>query len=496
MIFMFTVQNVSAVNNNTIYVNSTSGSDSADGTSWLTAKKSIKNATETVNNGGKIFISNGLYIDENNSMININKNMIITGQNKNKTVINGSENYIFNVNSGVKLSLLNLTLTAGNLDYPYGSVIHNSGTLNINNSIMTGVNASQQSPITNNGQLNVYNSTFSNNLGTEGGVLYSPGSALFNRCNFYYNQAGWGGVAEVVGSSQFNGCMFSSNSGDLGGAFAVYGYLRLNNCTLFNNSASKYGGAIYSISSIDVTNSTFLKNKAKDIGGAIYIFQDSGTAYYCSFIKNSARVSPDIYCDDSLDIISVPFIAKYNWWGSNNPNLNDSQVIKTPWLYMTLNAVPKYIKPGHTIKLIVSFNQVFNGKSKTSINPKLGHIPNGTVVTIQTNSPATGHKSTTLRTFNGIVILYITSKVPETITAAAYTNDQVLKTKILVSKYAPSTTKIIVNSVSKKQATVSSTNTEQNMKNQNTGIQVTGTPITPLTAGISTAIGLIATTRK
>jgi predicted outer membrane repeat protein len=492
MIFLFTVQNVSAVNNNTIYVNSSSGDDSSDGATWLTAKKSIKNATGTVNKGGNIFISNGLYIGENNSMINIDKDMIIKGQNKYKTVINGSKNYIFGVNNGINLALLNLTLTAGKIDFP-GSVLLNSGTLIINNSIVTGVDGREQSPITNNGQLRVYNSTFSHNLGSEGGVIYSPGSAIFNRCNFYYNQAGWGGVEEVGGSSQFNGCMFSSNSANFGGAIAgYYGDIQLNNCTFINNSASK-GGAIYSESSVAIKYCSFIQNRAS-MGGAIYIFEGYGYAKYSSFIKNSSPFCTDIYWNDPINVTPIPnpFNAQYNWWGSNHPNFNHrvSGTITSPWLYMTLNAVPNAIKPGHTTKLIVSFNQVFNGKSKTSINPKLGHIPNGTIVTIQTNSLATGHKSTTLRTFNGVTILYITSKFSGTITAAAYSNDQVLKTKILVSKYASTTTKTTVSSVSQKQETVSSTNTVQNMDNQNTGVHVTDTPVTPFSAGLSTASGL------
>lgn len=49
---------VSAVPGDTIYVND-SGDDSYDGSSWLNAKKTIKNATATVNNNGTINIANG-----------------------------------------------------------------------------------------------------------------------------------------------------------------------------------------------------------------------------------------------------------------------------------------------------------------------------------------------------------------------------------------------------------------------------------------------------
>ncbi|HEX3014587.1 MAG TPA: hypothetical protein VHO92_10025, partial [Methanobacterium sp.] len=66
---LFCLTTVSAADNNTIYVNDTGGNDSWDGTSWATAKLSIKNATGTINTNGTIHIANGQYTGENNTNI-------------------------------------------------------------------------------------------------------------------------------------------------------------------------------------------------------------------------------------------------------------------------------------------------------------------------------------------------------------------------------------------------------------------------------------------
>ena len=60
IIFSYGIDNVSAAGD-TIYVNASGGHDSSSGSSWLIAKKSILNATRTVNTGGTVNIANGMY---------------------------------------------------------------------------------------------------------------------------------------------------------------------------------------------------------------------------------------------------------------------------------------------------------------------------------------------------------------------------------------------------------------------------------------------------
>jgi hypothetical protein len=77
------------------------------------AKKSIKNATGTVNANGRINITAGQYTGIDNTQITINKNMTINGESKKNTIINGtSTNGIFHIQNGINLTITNLTLTA------------------------------------------------------------------------------------------------------------------------------------------------------------------------------------------------------------------------------------------------------------------------------------------------------------------------------------------------------------------------------------------------
>ncbi|MCE7698563.1 MAG: hypothetical protein K8E24_006915, partial [Methanobacterium paludis] len=100
--------------NSTIYV-STQGNDSWDGllpiyNTTSGPKKTITNATGTVATNGTIYIAQGTY---NESGININTNMTITGENPTNTIINGQQsgNSIFYIAPGITVTITNLTLT-------------------------------------------------------------------------------------------------------------------------------------------------------------------------------------------------------------------------------------------------------------------------------------------------------------------------------------------------------------------------------------------------
>ena len=110
--FVMGLGTVSAAPGDTIYVNDTGGNDDFDGSSWENAKKTIKNATGSVNENGVVNIANGQYSGTGNTQITINRNMVISGQSQTGTIINGTgTNWIFNITSGVNVTLLDLTLT-------------------------------------------------------------------------------------------------------------------------------------------------------------------------------------------------------------------------------------------------------------------------------------------------------------------------------------------------------------------------------------------------
>ena len=100
-----------------IYVNVSSGNDAWNGQSAICngtsgPKKTISGGTAVVTANGTVNIANGIYTGASNSGITIAKNMTIKGQSKDGTIINGSNNTrIFTINSGVNVTLLNLTIS-------------------------------------------------------------------------------------------------------------------------------------------------------------------------------------------------------------------------------------------------------------------------------------------------------------------------------------------------------------------------------------------------
>jgi hypothetical protein len=103
-------------------------------------KLSIKNATETVNNGGTVNIANGMYTGTKNTHITLDKNVNIIGQSKDNTVINGNgKNWIFHIKTGVTVNIQNLTLINGKSNS--GGAVDNNGTLTVNNCAFNGNHA-------------------------------------------------------------------------------------------------------------------------------------------------------------------------------------------------------------------------------------------------------------------------------------------------------------------------------------------------------------------
>jgi hypothetical protein len=141
LIFSFTTTTVSAEfmaappsDTVTIYVNDTGGSDDNNGTSWDYAKKSILNATETVETNGIINIANGQYTGTNNTGITLNKNMTIIGESQSGTIINGT-GPIFIIGTEINVIIQNLMITNGTSSF--GGGIWNKGNLTVDNCIFT-----------------------------------------------------------------------------------------------------------------------------------------------------------------------------------------------------------------------------------------------------------------------------------------------------------------------------------------------------------------------
>lgn len=329
-----------------VYV-STHGDDSWDGLSATFnnstnsgPKATITNATGIVATNGTVYVASGTY---NENQINITKSMRIVGENRDNTIINGTNSgFIFNIPSGTYVTLVNLTLTRGQNDN--GGAIVNNGTLTIRDSQFTSNNATTNGgAIYNYGTSTITNSTFFNNVASGQGNSEGDGGAILNR-----------GVMAIDGST------FSGNIGYRGGAIENNAYpddvyLTVTNSAFINNSANN-GGAISSMSSINggrvyltFINNSFINNTATRYGGAIYgNVGNFGSFNFNRFTENTALSNNAniIYMSGNID-------ARYNWWGSNSPNsdhtdfdVNVDNFSYDPWIVLTITVSPASVKSG------------------------------------------------------------------------------------------------------------------------------------------------------
>ncbi|HEX2911284.1 MAG TPA: Ig-like domain repeat protein [Chloroflexia bacterium] len=235
----------------------------------------------------------------------------------------GSNTQLFIINSGVTVSIANLTITNGSSSS--GGAILNSGTLSITNSTFSNNSASGNGGAVQNNQVinSITNSTFSNNsatgsggaiqnTGTMGSITYSTfsnntasssnGGAVENEgtissitySTFSNNTAAAsGGAVGNYGTiySITNSTFNSNSSGNTGGAIAAYGTVgNLTNSTLYSNSASVKGGGVYAEGIISIVNSTLVANSSPN-GGAFYSYGNTVRPKNSLFAKGANGTS-------------------------------------------------------------------------------------------------------------------------------------------------------------------------------------------------------------
>ena len=400
-IFSYGINSVSAASGDTIYVN-TNGNNSWNGlnSTWINGtngpKATIKNATSVVNSGGTVYIANGTYKENN---ITINKNMTLVGYSQYSTIINGTNNNtIFNIVSGMNVTIIGLTLTNGNATW--GGAIGNAGNLNITNSTFTNNFSVHGGAIDSTGNVTTSNSTFAyNTANNEGGAIYSTNSNLtITNSIFMNNTANDGGAINIRGNLTVNGSTFTKNIGItaggaieannsylninnstftfnmesfvLGGGGAIYNYnctITVNNTT-FTNNTGYYGGAIWNVGNLIVNNSTFTNNTANIEGGAIENYNNANINFN-RIIGNNASIG------SAINNKGGTVNATLNWWGSNsNPSNNVSGGANvTSWLVLTvipnLNVIPNNYNSTITADLLHDSNSIIH-------DPNDGQVPN------------------------------------------------------------------------------------------------------------------------
>lgn len=428
-----------------IYVNNATGDDTWDGqspvydsTTKSGPKLSIKNAVGTVNNGGTIHIAEGVYNGADNRNITIDRNMSIIGQSQSGTVIDaqGSDR-IFTVQSGVNLTLQNLTIENGYTDN--GAVYNPGGTLIVKGSTFTGNKATNHGGAIysdGSGTLTVIGSTFTGNKATNyGGAIYNEGMGSFTVSNstFTGNTAENGGAINNYVVNNFNviGSNFTGNNatgnggaisnfvtsfnvinstftgnigGSSGGAISGGGdhsTITINNSVFTANSVWGSGGAVYkNRGNVVVIGSNFTGNNAGGCGAVIYVYAASVNLSFNRIVGNALSGGYPVYCG------SGSIVATNNWWGSNEPDLHSltyGTVGIDPWIVLTVTPDPASIESSGIVQVKTDLNHDSKGQDISS----QGHVPDGIPVTFTAANGTINTASSTL--VNGAAVSTFTA---------------------------------------------------------------------------------------
>ena len=415
-VIMVSVSNVSASPlpaSSLVYV-STNGSDANNGTAeapYLTILKGVNSVSED----GTVYIANGVYSGINNTNITLSKSMNITGKSQKGTIINGTgTNWIFNIPSGLIVTIQNITLT--NTNNVEGGAIYNDGTLTLINCTFTNNTATNDGGAVWNGGIinNLTNSIFANNKAElYGGAIENAGTInKISNCKFTNNTAGWYGGAMDIGGpiGDVTDCLFTENTAGYGGS-AIDNYaasFNVTDCIFTGITASYYGGYIDNW----YAGSTII-------------------THFNSFI-NTGSINT-LFCYDHAFINATD-----NWWGTNNPDF-DSLVVgdyggsfdTSNWLYMNITSDSNNIFSSDHTNVTVNFNNAYNGTTTTSLNPKNGHIPDGTIVNY--SSTLGSFNPTTATTVNGIATSLFTANQTGIGNLTATTDNQTVKQLLTVN---------------------------------------------------------------
>lgn len=172
----------------------------------------------------------------------------IDGGVQNITLSGNNEIRLFYVDSGVTLSLNNLTIANGYAAGDGGGV-YNEGTVTVSNSTFSGNSA--------------------NGDNSAGGGIFNAKTLIVSNSIFFENSAN--GISSTGGGGAIH-------NGD--------GTLIVSDSTFSGNYSGNYGGGINSSGTVTVSNSTFFSNNANSAGGGIYNYGGTLTLSNSSVVNN------------------------------------------------------------------------------------------------------------------------------------------------------------------------------------------------------------------
>ncbi len=217
---------------------SPAGNDANDCMSPPTACQTIAAAIGKASPGDGIFTADGMYIEN----LTLDKDLTLIGFGADTTIINGGGTQrVITIPLGITANISGVTVMNGYAGPGLGGGVLVSGTLTLNNTIISGNRASAGGGIANVGALMLINSIISSNWGDTAGGIWNSGTLSLNNSTIISNSTLYGG-----------------------GGIGSFGTMILNGSAVINNRSYTNGGGIYNYSATVTLNSSVVaSNTAK-----------------------------------------------------------------------------------------------------------------------------------------------------------------------------------------------------------------------------------------
>ncbi|MFR7986445.1 MAG: hypothetical protein ACLU9N_12950 [Clostridia bacterium] len=266
------------VENNTVFLNGTSGNDDNNGANKDNAVKSLDKALELVSENGTIYICGTVTIDSEYTL-----------ENANIKRAEGFDGILLSVVDGGKLTILDSTIDGNNESISYGSYlvfITNGGSSVIEDGTKIINNKTSAVYVNNNATLTMNGGEIKNNSsanGWGGGGILNCGTTTVNGGVISENIASTlgGGIYCERGTVTLNGGEIRENTAEQGAGIAVVGgndvvSAILDGTTISGNKATYYGGGVYLQSvakggvKFEMKKGSVIGNEAKMTGAGIF----------------------------------------------------------------------------------------------------------------------------------------------------------------------------------------------------------------------------------
>ncbi len=264
------------------YVDALNGNDANDGGSWATAKQTIQNAVDNIDNipGREVWVTNGVY--------DLGGAVTPGGSLANRVMVNKSI-AVRSVNGPEVTFIVGAPGSNGSND----------------TDAVRGVYLANGAELVGFTVTNGYTSQ-ATELNGSGGGIYGCESSIVSNCIVIGNHAhDTGGGVHLLDSSLFDSQIIGNIAGSRGGGVCVYGSGNLERCLVDGNEAEKGGGLFsYTYSeNINASRCTIQNNRAWDGGGVYYLLNMHSFNLKNSIIRsNVANTGGGVYADREDDL--------------------------------------------------------------------------------------------------------------------------------------------------------------------------------------------------